>query len=47
MEIQELALSLVQQFSVFYGEGSPEAKRQAELTIEQIIQSPLFPQCYL
>lgn len=47
MEIQELAMSLVQQFSVFYGEGSAEMKRQAELTIEQITQNALFPQCYL
>ena len=47
MEVQELAMSLVQQFSVFYGEGSLEMKKQAELAIEQIMESALFPQCYL
>lgn len=42
-----LAQTLIDKFTIFYGNGSYESKQEADHVIQEIIRSPLFPECFL
>ena len=42
-----LTQTLVEKFTIFYGNGSYESKQEADHVIQEIIKSPLFSDCLL
>lgn len=46
-EVSLMSQTLVEKFTIFYGDSNYESKQEADIVIQEIIKSPLFSDCFL